>query len=144
MTAHKSINVALVALTFVLAMATTAWCAKDAQDVQKAADAGFPIPGELKALLNLYKAGIAMSVLTAILLLMAIGAFHFNTKVFGIVKAVLCVVVLVIGFMVIGFSSQLTNLPSNKQYGSAGVATGVVSILAVGSCSMTVFKMLVK
>jgi hypothetical protein len=144
MTAHKSVNVALVALTFVLAVATTAWSAKDAKDLQQAADAGMPLPAEAKALLNLYKSSMAMSVLSAVLLLMAIGAFHFNTKVFGVVKAVLCVVVLVLGLMSIAFGSQLTNLPNNKQYGSSGIAAGVVSVLAVGSCSMTVFKMLVK
>ena len=144
MTAHKSINVALVALTFVLAVATTAWSAKDAKEFMQAADAGVSLPAEAQALVNLYKSGIAMSVFTAILLLMAIGAFHLNTKLFGIVKAVLCVVVLVLGFMAIGFGAQLTNFPTNKQYGSTGIAAGVVSILAVGSCGLAVFKMLVK
>lgn len=144
MTAHKSVNVALVALTFVLAVATTAWSAKDAKDFMQASDAGMQLPAEGKALVNLYKSSMAMSVLSAVLLLMAIGAFHFNTKLFGVVKAVLCVVVIVLGFMAIGFGAQLTNLPTNKQYGSTGIAAGVVSLFAVGSCGLAVFKMLVK
>ena len=144
MTAHKSLNVALVAITFVLAVTTTAWSAKDATDLMKASDAGMPLLAESKALVNLYKSGIAMSVFTAILLLMAIGAFHLSTKLFATVKAALCVVVLVLGFMSIGFGAQLTNLPADNQYGSTGIAAGVVSIFAVGSCGLAVFKMLVK
>ncbi len=144
MTAHKSLNVVLVAVTLVLALATTGMSAKDAKDIQKAVDAGLPVPSELKALLNLYKSGMAMSVLTAILLLMAIGAFHLNTKAFAVVKSVLCILVLITGLMLLVFGAQLTNLPSNKQYGNTGIAAGVLSILAVGSCGMTVFKMLVK
>lgn len=146
MSAHKSINVVLVFIAFILAVVTASLSQKDANDIK---DLGNAAPDKSKNIVHLNNTSIATAVFSAGLLLLAFGAFHFNTKNFAMVKGVLCLVVLILGFVLIGFSGSLVNFfnevgseSKQKNYANIGVAAGVFSLLAVGSCSLTVVKML--
>jgi hypothetical protein len=147
MTTHKSLNVVLVAITFILAVATAVLSTKDAKNAKQVEDAGVELPKELKSIKHVNNSAIATAVFTAILFLMAVGAFHFNTKLFGMVKGALCVVVLILACILIGFGAQLTDNKLTEMYLNykyTSIATGVVGLFAVGSCGLAVFKMLYK
>ena len=153
MVVHKSINVVLVAITFILAVVAAAKSQKMADDIRNIGsaipddiiDIGSVIPNDFKKIVHINNASIATAVLSAVLLLLAIGAFHFNTKTFGMVKGALCVVVLILGFVLIGFSASLMKKKySNNEYMfvKVAIASGVFCLLSVGSCGLTVLKML--
>lgn len=142
MAVHKSINVVLVAITFILAVVAAAKSQKLADDIR---DVGSDVPNDFKKIVHINNASIATAVLSAVLLLLAVGAFHFNTKTFGMVKGALCVVVLILGFVLIGFSAPLMKTDySSKEFMfvKVAMATGVFCLLSVGSCGLTVLKML--
>jgi len=145
---HKSINVGLVFIAFILAVVTAAKSQKAANALKKADDAGLPMSNDMKNIIHLNNSAIATSVFTAVLLALAFGAFHFTTKNFAMVKGGLCVVVLILGFLLIGFSGSLMkyNSPDTAidpdNFVNIGLAAGIFSLLAVGSCSLTVLKML--
>ena len=142
---HKSVNVALVLVTLALSIATAVLVSKDAEALAKIDKlTGFNFDDNVGML---YKVSIAMSVTSAVLLLMAVGALHFNTKLFGMVKLALCVATLVLAIMSVTYGAKLLNDPlmtSDLMYPKTSVSAGVVGILAVGSCTLTVFKMLTK
>ena len=142
MVVHKSINVVLVAITFILAVVAAAKSKKPADKIR---DAGPDVPAIVKNIVHMYNASIATAFLSAGLLLLAVGAFHFNTKAFALVKGALCVVVLILGFVLIGFSASLMNSDSffnDSMFAKVALAAGVFCLLSVGSCGLTVLKML--
>ncbi len=141
MTTHKYFNVGLVAATFVLAFITAVLSTKDADNANQV---GAIVSEDNKKIMHVNNTAIATAVFTAILFAMAIGAFHFNTKLFGMVKAALCVIILILGLILIAFGTQLTSVPIATKYSYTSIATGIVSLGAVGSCGLAVFKMLYK
>jgi hypothetical protein len=141
MTTHKYVNVGLVATAFVLAFITAVLSTKDGDNAKQV---GATVSEENKIIIHVNNAAIASAVGTAVLFGMAIGMFHFNNKFFGLVKAGLCVIVLILGLILIAFGTQILNIPSATTYSYTSIATGVVSLAAVGSCSLAVFKMLYK
>jgi hypothetical protein len=132
---HKYVNVALVFLVLILSVVTAAKSANDAKAISEA-NVHFSITDNIT---NLYKVSIAMSVFTAILLLMAIGAFHLNTKLFGMVKAALCVIILIISLLQLVFAGGSS---ATAEYTKTGIASGIFGLFAVGSCAFTAFKMM--
>jgi len=141
MTTHKLVNVGLVAATFVLAFITAVLSTKDADNAKQV---GASVTEDNKKIMNLNNSAIAMAVFTAILFAMAIGAFHFNNKLFGMAKAALCVIILILGLILIAFGTQLINVEMAQKYSYTSIATGLVGLSAVGSCGLAVFKMLYK
>ncbi len=139
---HTDVNFVLLSLTTYFAVATAASSGKDAIELQKSADAGIALPEEAKNIIILFRTSIAMSVFSAILLVIVLAMHNTNNKLFKMVKTILCVAILITGLMVLVYGSQLTNLPSNKPYGKYGIAAGVLSIFAVGSCVLHLFKSL--
>lgn len=139
MLSHKSVNVGLAALTVVLSLTTFLWADKDVEDVKKA---GLNKVGAGKDLVNFHKSSIALFVFSLILLLMTIGAFHLNDKKFAVAKAVVCVGVLILSFLMVGFGGSLNKLSLEKRYDATGITSGVFGILLTGSCAFTVLKML--
>ena len=139
---HKSINVAIVFLTFILSVTTAAWASKDVKNLEEFAYIfGINLNDNIGML---YRINIAMAVITAALLIMAIGAFHYNTKLFGIIKLIFCVATLILSAMSIAYGSKLTGLQDSHSYGKTGIAAGAFGVLAVGSCTITALKMLMK
>lgn len=141
MTTHKFLNVGLVAATFVLAFITAVLSTKDAD---RAKQTGASVTEDNTKIIHLNNTAITAAVFTAILLAMAVGAFHFNSKLFGMVKAALCVIILILGLILIAFGTQLINTEMATTYSYSAIATGLVSLSAVGSCGLAVFKMLYK
>jgi len=141
MTALKSVNVALVFVTFALAVSTSyvmkfyneaLFCSQIEKD---------------NALCYLQTSSLVLSIASGLLFLMTLASFAMNSKLFLVVKSILCLVVFVSGIFVLGSSLRTGFLGKQKdsqKSPSIGIAAGVVSLFAVGSCSMTVFKMLVK
>lgn len=142
---HKYFNVVLVLATFALSVASTVTVSKDAQALSKLDKlTGINLDDHVGML---HKISMAMAVTSGVLLLMAVYALKFNNKLFGMLKLLLCVATFVFAAMSIFYGAKLVNdtkIKSDRKYPELGLSAGVVGILAVGSCSLTAFKMLIK
>jgi len=142
---HKSLNVLLVLVTLALSIASSVLVSKDARQLAQLDKLiGFNLDNNVGML---YQITIALSVTSGLLLLMAVGALKINAKWFGMLKLVLCVATLVLAIMAITYGAKIMNDPllnPDLVYGKTSVAAGVFGILAVGSCTFTALKMLMK
>ena len=127
--AQKSFNVAVVFIAFILAIVATVKSQKPADEAKSSGDK------KQKDIIFINNTAITASVLTAVLLLLALGVFHFTDKKIYLVKGILGIAVGITGgfLMGVGWFAYEDN---KAEFAKIAIAAGIFILLA-GSSSAT-------
>jgi hypothetical protein len=121
--AVKSFNVVLISISFILAIVVAVKSQKPADEAKSSGDKN------QKDIIFIHRTAIASSVLTAILLVLALGVFRFNNEKLYIANGILAFAVGITGG-ILGLLSMESYENNKSEFVKIGIAAGVLVFLA--------------